>query len=91
MTPAPLHRLDQRQAVEPRQHAVDDENVIALPCRMEQGILAVMQNVARVAALGEATRDVVGGLPVIFDQEYSHMGSGYAFARFRSKGGGCVG
>ena len=66
------HRLDQRQAVDARQHAVDDQHVVGLAGREKEPVAAVGGVIDHMAVLAQAVGDVVGGLLVVFDEENLH-------------------
>ena len=60
------------QAVELRQHAVDDQDVVLAVERMREPLLAVARKVGDMADLAEGLDQVVGGVAVVFDDQEAH-------------------
>ncbi len=69
-------RRDQRQSVELRQHAIDDQQVVARRACRRQPAGAVSAVLDRVAGLAQPAAHVAGGLDVVFDQQYLQRLSG---------------
>jgi len=64
--------FNQRQAVQLRQHAVDDERVVVFLARQVQAVVAARRDVGRMPGLAEAFFYVRRGGRVVFDDEYAH-------------------
>ena len=73
-SPLPRSSLDQRQPVEARQHAVDDQHVVAAVSASEAR-LAVLGEIGGVAALLQRLLQELGGLPVVLDHQHAHGSS----------------
>jgi len=65
-------RLDDRQAVEPGEHPVNDQHIVRLPGRQEETVSAVRCAIDDVALLSEPLRYVARGIVVVFDDEDLH-------------------
>ena len=72
------NRLDHREAIETREHPVGDDHVIAAAGRGEKRVMAVAQEVADMAGLGQSPDDVVRRPVVVLDKKKSHRCSGFA-------------
>ena len=66
-------RAQHRQPVHPRQHAVEDDRVVAARARQEQPLAAVAGMVDDVAALAEPLDQIGGGLAIVFDDQKFHI------------------
>ena len=64
--------FENRQAVQSRQHAVENDDLILGLQRHEQAVLAVIGLIDAVAVLFQALGDVAGGVGVVFDDEDAH-------------------
>ena len=65
-------RLNQREAVEARQHAVDHERVEAVVQREREPVCPVVDELDHVAALAQALLQITGGFDVVFDDQHVH-------------------
>ena len=65
-------RLNQREAVEARQHAVDHKRVEAVVQREREPVRPVVDELDHVAALAQALLQIAGGLDVVFDDQHVH-------------------
>ena len=63
---------DQRQAVELRQHAVDDQHIVVAVERHAEAVLAVAGAIGDVPGLAEGFDQIVGRVAVVFDNEQAH-------------------
>ena len=63
------HRLQQRQAVEVGEHAVEDQGVEAAVERVHQALAAGGGGLDGVAGLAQALGEVVAGVGVVLDDE----------------------
>ena len=61
--------LQHRQAVEHRQHAVEDDEVEAAVGGAEQAVLAVGRLLDAMALLGQALGEIGGGFAIVLDQQ----------------------
>ena len=67
------HRLDEAEPVELRQHAVDDDDVVALRSgRHHQPVAAVVGDVRLVAAFGDPAGEERRAVLVVFDDQDLH-------------------
>jgi len=64
--------LEDRQAIEGGQHAVEDDDVVVVLQCHEQAILAIAGLIGRVAVLFEPLGNEVGSVDVVFDDENAH-------------------
>ena len=55
-----------------RQHQVEHDAVVVDHLRLHAGLVAVVQDVDRVALFLQALLDEAGDLPVVFDHENAH-------------------
>ena len=69
------HR-DDRQAVEVRQLAVGDDEVVAALGGAEQSVAAVGGDVDHVAAFAQPLGQEPGGFRVVLDQQQMHLDAG---------------
>ena len=65
--------LDDRQAVALRQHAVDDDHVVAALRRHRGAALAVGAMLGDVAGFPERLAQIGGGLVVVLDDQDAHF------------------
>ena len=70
--PSAAQRLHDGQAVAARQHAVDDQHVVAALARHGETALAVAGDVGGVAALAQRSLQELRRLTVVFDHEHAH-------------------
>ena len=73
LTPAGAHRLDDGEAVDARQHAVDDQQLVALVGGERQAFAAVGDAVDDMAVLAQPVGDVGGGIGIVLDQQDLHV------------------
>ena len=71
-TPARRSAVDQAQAVEARQHDVDDGGVVRPARREIEPVHAVVGDVHGVAFLPQARGDELGDAAIVFDDEDAH-------------------
>ena len=64
--------LDQRQPVTQRQHAIDDQHVVATGARALEPGLAVVRELGLMTALLQRLGQECRGLAVVFDYENAH-------------------
>src|SRR5262249_3135607 len=71
-----------REAVQLRQHAVDDEHVVAAVKAERKPLLAVDRVIGHMADLAKRLNEIVGRVTIILDDEQAHgsyqMGAGHA-------------
>ena len=72
MLPTARKRLDERQAVEARQHAIDDEDVEGLVHGAGKTVAPVRHLLGHVPRLGEPVQEVGGGLGIVLDDKDAH-------------------
>ena len=70
--PSAAQRLHDRQSVPARQHAVDDQHVVAALARHGKAALAVAGHVGRVPAFAQRSLQELRRLTVVFDHEHTH-------------------
>jgi hypothetical protein len=64
--------LDQRQAIESRQHAINDRYVVACGAGQAQALPTIGSKIDHMTALGQAIDDIGGRFGIIFDDQRSH-------------------
>ena len=65
-------RGDDRQPVDPRQHAVDDHGIEGLAPRYVQSGPPVLGQIDAMAALGQSLDEIGSGLLVVLDDQNTH-------------------
>jgi hypothetical protein len=65
--------LHDGEAIEPRQHAINDHQVVGLAAGEEQAILAVGRTVDDVALLLQPAAHVLGSLGIVFNNQDLHV------------------
>ena len=65
-------RANKREPVEPRQHAIDDENVEPFMARAVQAIEPVRHLLDGIAAFAQCVRKIVACLVIILDDKNAH-------------------
>ena len=65
-------RRDQREPVHARQHAVDDQRVIAAGGRHEEPVAPFGGMIDDIAAFAQPLDDIGGGLAVVLDDQNFH-------------------
>src|SRR5204863_5135627 len=81
-------RLHHRQAVAARQHAVDDQHVVAALARHGETVLAVAGDVGGMPALAQRSLQELRRLTVVFDHEHTHGTGRRLLSGERGKHGG---
>ena len=80
LLPDGAQRPHQRETIEAREHAIDDEDVVDLVHGLRQAVAAVGHGLGNVPLLREPVRDIGGGLGIVLDDKDAHGG------RFRRRG-----
>ena len=65
--------LDDGQAVEMGQHAIGDDAIVLLLRGLEQAVATVRRVIDTVARFRQRLDQVPGGIPVVLDQQQSHL------------------
>src|SRR5262249_10104051 len=65
-------RFDDADAVEPRQHSVDDDEIVGFAGGKKETVTAVVRMVDDVPPLRQPVDDVAGRLRIIFENEHIH-------------------
>src|SRR5262249_58544535 len=69
---AGAQRADQGQAVELRQHAVDDEHIVLAVKRQREAFLAVEGLIGNVADFAKRLGEIIRSVVIILDDEQTH-------------------
>ena len=82
--------LHQAKAVEAGQHSVDNHDVEFLPGRQKQTVATIVGDFDNMPLLTQAFGQILRGLPIVLDDEYSHTppGPNKAGPTFRAIAGG---
>ena len=63
---------DEREAVEFRQHAIDDQNIVGFIAGTGVAVKAVADIIGDMTGLAKCLDHVIGGFGIVFDDEDAH-------------------